>query len=90
MENNILYTIKEYLRIDEDFEDALIETLIKSAETYLSNSGVSISYEVELYSLAIKMIVLHWYENREVIGIGNKVPFGLDNIIFQLKYCYEA
>ena len=90
MENNILYTIKEYLRIDEDFEDALIETLIKSAETYLSNSGVNISYEVELYSLAIKMIVLHWYENREVIGSSDKVPFGLDNIIFQLKYCYEA
>ena len=90
MENNILDTIKEYLRVDEDFDDMLIETLIKSAESYISNAGVCVSYEVELYSLAIKMLVLHWYENREVSGASEQIPFGLDNIIIQLKYCYEA
>lgn len=82
--------IKNYLRIDEDYDDALIQTLIKSAENYISNSGVCVSYEVELYSLAIKMLVLHWYENREVFGSSEQIPFGLDNIIIQLKYCYEA
>ncbi len=82
--------IKNYLRVDEDYDDILIQTLIKSAESYISNAGVCVSYEVELYSLAIKMLVLHWYENREVSGASEQIPFGLDNIIIQLKYCYEA
>ena len=90
MENNILDTIKEYLIVDEDFDVMLIETLIKSAETYLENAGVKVSYEVELYSLAIKMLVLHWYENRSVIGSDEKICFGLDNMIMQLIYCYEV
>lgn len=81
--------VKNYLRIDEDYDDVLIETLIKSAETYLENAGVKISYEVELYCLAIKMLVLHWYENRTVIGKADNIGFGLESIISQLKYCYD-
>ena len=85
----LIEEIKLYLRLDHDEEDGLLDGLLSSATEYLKNAGCVVT-EGELYNLAIKMIVLHWYENREVIGIGNKVPFGLDNIIFQLKYCYEA
>ena len=53
------------------------------------NAGVK-NFENDLYKLAIKMLVLHWYENREVIGNANKLSFSLDNIITQLKYCYEV
>lgn len=87
----MLQEIKEYMRLDEDYDDLLIQTLITSAETYLLNAGVKIDYaDNELYRLAIKMLVLHWYENREVIGDAKKLSFSLDSIITQLIYCYEV
>lgn len=89
MEESMMTEIKNYLRIDEDYDDVLIETLIKSAEIYLENAGVKVSYDIELYVLAIKMLVLHWYENRTVIGKTENIGFGLESIISQLKYCYE-
>lgn len=88
-EESMMTEIKNYLRIDEDYDDVLIETLIKSAEIYLENAGVKVSYNIELYALAIKMLVLHWYENRTVIGKDENIGFGLESIISQLKYCYE-
>lgn len=89
-EETIITEIKSYLRIDEDYDDVLIETLIQSAEMYLENAGVKVSYNIELYVLAIKMLVLHWYENRTVIGKSENISFGLESIISQLKYCYES
>lgn len=86
----MLQEIKEYMKIDEDYDDMLIQTLISSAETYLYNSGVRQEYSNDLYGLAIKMLVLHWYENREVIGEAKKLAFSLENIITQLTYCYEV
>lgn len=86
----MLQEIKEYMRLDEDYDDLLIQTLITSAETYLLNAGVRENYENNLYGLAIKMLVLHWYENREVIGEAKKLSFSLDSIITQLVYCYEV
>ena len=84
----MLEEIKEYMRIDEDHEDILIQTLITSAEIYLSNAGVIVGYENPLYGLAVKLLVLHWYENREVIGDAKKLAYSLDNIITQLAYSY--
>ena len=86
----MLQEIKEYMRIDEDYEDFLIQTLITSAETYLSNAGAIVDYENSLYRLAVKLLVLHWYENREVIGDAKKLAYSLDNIITQLVYSYEV
>ena len=86
----MLQEIKEYMRIDEDYEDLLIQTLITSAETYLSNAGAMPDYENSLYKLAVKMLVLHWYENREVIGDAKKLSYSLDSIITQLVYSYEV
>ena len=86
----MLEEIKEYRKIDEDYDDFLIQTLIISAEKYLYNAGVKETYSNELYCLAIKMLVLHWYDNREIIGEAKKLAFSLDNIITQLTYCYEV
>ena len=86
----MLEEIKEYMRIDEDYDDFLIQMLIISAEKYLYNAGVKETYSNELYCLAIKMLVLHWYDNREIIGEAKKLAFSLDNIITQLTYCYEV
>ena len=89
----MLEKIKEYLKIDGNDEDITIQTLITSAELYLKNAGVIEDYQNELYDLAIKMLVLHWYENRESVLVGSiskKLEFSLSNIITQLTYCYEG
>ena len=85
----MLEEIKNYMRIDEDYDDNLINSLIEAANIYMVNAGDK-NFENDLYKLAIKMLVLHWYENREVIGEAKKLAFSLDNIITQLQYCYEV
>lgn len=84
-----LEELKLFLKIDDDEESLLIEGLQKSAEEYLNNAGIKKDYTKELYKLAIKILVSHWYENRAVETIGknvSKIAFGLDTILIQLKY----
>lgn len=84
-----LEDLKLFLRIDDYEEDNLIQALQLSAEEYLNNAGIKKDYSKELYKLAIKILVSHWYENRSVETIGknvSKIAFGLDTILIQLKY----
>lgn len=84
-----LEELKLFLKIDDYEEDNLVQALQLSAEEYLSNSGIKKDYSKELYKLAIKILVAHWYENRSVETIGknvSKIAFGLDTILIQLKY----
>lgn len=84
-----LEDLKLFLRIDDYEEDTLIEGLQLGAEEYLTNAGIKKDYTKELYKLAIKILVSHWYENRSVETIGknvSKIAFGLDTILIQLKY----
>ena len=53
----MLEEIKNYMRIDEDYDDNLINSLIESANIYMVNAGVK-NFENDLYKLAIKMLVL--------------------------------
>lgn len=84
-----LQEIKEYLRVDGDEDDNLISSILLAAQFYLKNAGVpeDVSSQQKLYDIAIKMLVSHWYENREPIGKADEIAFGLTNIITQLKYC---
>ncbi|SHH05956.1 uncharacterized phage protein (possible DNA packaging) [Tepidibacter thalassicus DSM 15285] len=83
--------VKEFLRLEQDYteEDMLLDNLITAAEEYLTNAGVNKDYTKELYKLAIKLLVSHWYENREVTGKADKLAFSLETIILQLKYTQE-
>jgi uncharacterized phage protein (predicted DNA packaging) len=88
----MLEEIKNYMRIDEDYDDNLINSLIEAANIYMVNAGVK-NFENDLYKLAIKMLVLHWYENRDIVLIGSiskNLEFTMKNIITQLQYCYEV
>lgn len=80
--------LRMYLRVDGTEDDTTIGTLQKAAEEYLTNAGVPIDYTKELYALAIKLLVSHWYDNRMIQSdkTANKLPFSLDAIIIQLKY----
>lgn len=84
-----LEELKLFLRIDGEEDDILIAGLQLAAEEYLINAGIKRDYTKELYKLAIKILISHWYENRHVENVGkyvSKISFGLDTIIVQLKY----
>lgn len=83
-----LENLKKYPRIEDDDDDETVKSLQRAAEEYLTNAGIKIDYEKELYCLAVKLLVTHWYDNRMITSDKNqtKLPFSLDAIIKQLKY----
>lgn len=72
--------VKSYCRTDED-----ITAFVSAAESYLTNAGVSVNESDALYGLAVKMLVSHWYDNREPVGNASKMEYGLAGIIAQLQ-----
>lgn len=82
-----LNKLKNYLKVDDNEDDELIKSLCLAAEEYLSNAGIEKNYEKELYSLAIKLLVSHWYDNRMIQDVKGqrKLSFSLDVIIMQLS-----
>lgn len=80
---------KRYLKLDVDYtdEDDDIQPLIDAAEKYLLNADCTLNPDDAVAIMAIKMLVNHWYENREPVGSGNKLAYGLQSLITQLQYC---
>lgn len=79
------------LGYEEDYTEADINILplVMATENYLKNGGCVLNPDDELAKLAVKMLVNHWYNNREPIGKADLIPFGLKSIITQLKYCVK-
>lgn len=65
-------------------DDVIVMSLYNAAIEYLRGAGVK-QHEGELYKLAIKMLVAHWFDNRGVNGETTEIPFGLTPIINQLQ-----
>jgi uncharacterized phage protein (predicted DNA packaging) len=83
--------VKEYLRIDGAGEETFLSSLIFAAEAYIENAtGVAADENNNLHRLAINLLVSHWYENREVLGKADKLAYGLESILLQIKYCGEV
>lgn len=83
--------IKGYCRIDDDFEN--IEDYINAAEEYISSCGVNEAKLVkdgreELYLLSVKMLVKHWYDNRDLNMSTNKkeMPLGFNALVNKLQF----
>jgi uncharacterized phage protein (predicted DNA packaging) len=85
----MLEEVKFYLRVDGDEEDASIQSLIDASKEYLRNTDV-VERDSNLYRLAIKMLVSHWYENREIVGKDREIPYGFKAIVTQLRYESEV
>lgn len=82
-----LNSLKKYLRIDHDLDDALIETLQDVAEKYIYGAiEVTATYD-ERFDYAVTLLVSNWYENR--ISTTEKaldeIPFGVTALIHQLR-----
>jgi len=73
--------VKEYCRAEDD-----VQAFIDAAELYLTNAGITANETSALYCLAVKMLVLHWYDNREPVGKTDKIAYGLADVISSLKY----
>ncbi|MED4162474.1 head-tail connector protein [Halalkalibacterium halodurans] len=87
--------LKKYLRIDFDDDDHELEQFLKRAKIYIKNQVGKIHESnenmMEQYNQACAMLVEHWYDNRESFRIGNQsyeIPYSLDSLVRQLKYCY--
>ncbi|MFB7142073.1 head-tail connector protein [Gottfriedia sp. NPDC056225] len=82
---------KSFLRIDFDDDDSDINSLVLAADLFVVGaSSQNVDKESELYKLACKLLVSHWYLNREVVGKADKLAFSLNEILFQLKYTTVA
>lgn len=80
--------VKQFSRVDDPGENNLLDSLEVAAKVYLKNAGVTTPTETnEFYDLAVKILITHWYENREPTGKADKIAYSLDSIIAQLKYC---
>ncbi len=83
-----LNAVKTYCKIDEEIDDALVSSLIEAAEAYLDHAGVTPeTAPTALYALAVKGMVLHWYDHREAgeTAAPDFAP-GVRKVINQLKH----
>lgn len=81
--------VKEWLRIDDDYDDKSLEMLAYAAESYLNNAtGKTFDSTNQLAKLFCLVLVTDWYENRELIGqkASDKVRFTIQSILAQLQY----
>lgn len=78
--------IKKYGNIEHDDDDGLLEELQLTAEEYLAGAGIKNNYQKYRYKLAVKMLVIHWYDNRNVQGEEKALPYGLKSLIEQLRW----
>lgn len=80
--------LKNYLRIDTQFDDSLLEMLKLSAEAYILSS-VDNQEQAKLdvrFNLAVALLVGSWYENRANESSNTQeIPFGVQSIITQLR-----
>ncbi|MDN6002623.1 MAG: head-tail connector protein [Enterococcus sp.] len=82
-----LSELKNYLRIDHDLDDGLLETLKSTAEKFILSSIEVKETEDERFDYAVTLLVSNWYENR--IATTEKsiqeIPFGVTALIHQLR-----
>lgn len=80
---------KEYLRIDEEYEDSLIEMLIEFSKEEIKNStGVTFDSggNTKTYELAQLIIITDRYENRGSQDLEFKPNNTLSSLYAKLKY----
>lgn len=74
---------KQFLRIDGNFEDDLINSLVLSAKTYLHNAtGKQFDKENKTHEMIVLLLVTRWYENRNLIG-SDDLDYTLKSLILQ-------
>ena len=89
-----LSVIKEYLKIDFDDDDRLLEMLLGAARKYLFDAvGYKPDETDERVKLLLLVLISDWYEHREYTestlktqNISQKVRYTVRSIVLQLQY----
>lgn len=89
-----LKEVKEFLKIDYDDEDSLIEELIEVAESYLYGAtGKYFDSSNKKAKLYCKVLINEWYKDRSLtmsstknLSVTEKIRYTLQSILLQLKY----
>lgn len=77
--------MKDFLRVDSESEDAIIQGFILAAEDYLAGAGVKANIQGSgLYDTVVKMLVALFYENRDTAEDKVDIPPVINNFITQL------
>lgn len=85
----MLNEVKQYLRVEIDWteEDSLLSSFILAAKSYVKNAtGIEVDESNDLHKLAVCLLVVNWYENREPVGKADKLAFSLESILFQMQF----
>ena len=79
---------KDWCKIEFTDDDSLIESLIAAATSYVSAAvSLPLSESNELHKLPIKILVNHWYDNRELIGsVPDQLQKSIDSIITAIEF----
>lgn len=82
-----LSELKNYLRIDHDLDNTLLETLKNVAEKYIYGAIEIETTDDERFDYAVTLLVSHWYENRITTSEKaiEEIPFGVTALIHQLR-----
>lgn len=59
-----LQTIKNFLKVDNDEDDALISLLMSTAQKYMLEYGIDFDEENPVHQLLLLNLIGHFYENR--------------------------
>lgn len=90
-----LQEVKEYLRVDIEEDNQLLQMLITAAVEYLKNAtgkeypekdekGNTITYELE--KVYLKLLIAYWYENRTPAGkVGEEFSQMTKSLMLQLQ-----
>lgn len=88
-----LDVIKEYLKIDFDDDDRLLEMLLGAARRYVFDAvGYQPDETDERVKLLLLVLISDWYEHREYTDsntskkISPKVRWTVRSIVLQLQY----
>lgn len=65
-------------------DDIIVMSFYNAAIEYLKGAGIK-QHNSELYKLAVKMLVSHWFDNRGINGETTEIPYGITPIINQLQ-----
>lgn len=87
-----LITVKDFLKIEYDDDDPVLDILISAAEIYLYNAtGIQFDSTNNMAKLFCLILVSDWYDNRDFVGkVSEKLRYTVESMITQLKYCYSG
>lgn len=81
---------KEFLKVDYEDEDILIESLIEASEIYLKNAtGIEFDNTNPLAKLYCRVLIYEWFRDKNLMKeekVSNQVKFTLQSILLQLQY----